>query len=158
MRYVDVLPLFNSSSLIQVRDSVLHKELLLKYVLIRHLILLAIACALWWLQWGRKSLYLWLSLSGMKLGIAFAIAVVRYRVKGLLLWVILYMPHSIFYFLACMCGFKLCSSVMKTKEEKRYFLLRNIGWILGVLLAWALGIYMECYVSSCMLRFYLQHF
>ena len=158
IRYIDDVNLFNRASLIQVRDSVMNQESLLKYILIRHIILLVAFSVLWWLQWGRKSLYLWLGISGMKLGIAFSIALVRYRLKGVLLWALLYLPHSIFYFGACICGFKLCQSVMKKRDEKLSFLLRNLGWILGVLLVWALGIYMECYVSSGMIQSYLQHF
>lgn len=157
-RFVDDLSLLDSASLMRIRDVGVDKNDFFGYLCVSHLILFILFGFFWWYQWGKVCVYVWIAFGALKLGICLSIALIRYHLKGIVLWLILYLPHTFFYFLALFWGVMLCQNVNQKYTEKLRFLLQNIVLVMGVLISWALGIYLECYVSSDILKNYLQYF
>lgn len=157
-RFLDEISLLDSGSLKQIRDIEIDKSNFFRYLCLPHLCLLLICGVLWWNHWGKMVTYTLLGLMAGSLGMCLAVSLVRYRLKGIVLWILLYFPHMFFYFLALICGIALCYNVERGHREKLNFLLQNITWLLGALFSWLLGLYCECYIGSSLLQTYLQFF
>ncbi len=155
---VENITLLDGTSLRNIRDMQMDKGAFFRYLCLSHVILIVFCGFFWWYQWGKACMYTLMGFGATTLGVCFAISIVRYHLKGILLWVVLYFPHTIFYFLALLCGVALSQNIGKNCHEKTNALLQNFVWLLGGLCAWLLGMYCESYVSSAILQNYLQYF
>lgn len=157
-RFMDDISLLNSASLRRIRDTQIDKGAFFRYLCLSHMLLLLFCVVCWWFQWGKKCIYTLVSLGSIILGVSLAVSIIRYHIKGIVLWFILYFPHTLFYFAALACGIALSRDVGRSRTEKIHFLLQNFIWLLGALMMWLIGLYMECYMSTSILQNYLQHF
>lgn len=156
--FIEDLTLLDSASLKQIRDVELDKGAFFRYLCLSHMVLFILCGFLWWYQWGKACMYVLIGLGAMKLGLCLAVVLMRYRLKGIVLWVVLYFPHVIFYFAGLLCGMVFCQHIAKSRAEKVQVLFQNILWLLCALGVWLLGVYFECYISSGILQTYLQYF
>ena len=157
-RFMEDVTLLETSSLKRLRDVGIEPKAFLEYLCVSHAVLFFLFAFCWWYQRGKVCTLAWISFGALKLGMCLAVSLIRYQLKGIWLWVLLYLPHTFFYVLALLCGMMLCQTRLSTRTEKVRFLLQNSLWILGILVSWGLGLYVECYVSSDLLRNYLKHF
>jgi len=157
-QFVDDISLLDSTSLKRIRDMQMVKEDYFRYLCLSHVCLLLFCGVLWWYRYGKVAIYALLGLGAGSLGLCLAVSLMRYRIKGVVLWVILYFPHTFFYFIALICGVALCGNIGRSRKEKVTFLLQNITWLLGAAFGWVLGLYCECYIGSSLLQKYLQVF
>lgn len=157
-RHIENISLFNSTSLKQIRDAQIDKGAFFRYLCLSHMLLFVLYGFLWWYQWGKACMYALMSLGAVTLGTSLAVSLMRYHLKGIVLWVILYFPHTFFYFAGIVCGMAFSRNIGKNRAEKINFLLQNIIWILGAVIGWLLGVYCESYIGSSLLQKYLQVF
>ncbi len=155
---MDELTLLDSSSLKHIRDTQIDKGAFFRYLFLSHIVLFLFCGFLWWYQWGKTCMYALMSFGAFSLGISFALSVMRYHLKGIILWVILYFPHTAFYFAGLLCGVALSQNIGKSRTEKINALLQNMLWLIGAVAAWLLGMYCECYIGTTILQKYLTYF
>ncbi len=156
--FVEESELLNVNSLRGVKDAVIDKAAFLQYVFTRRMFWLIAGAVTWW--WGYGSLYIYglLGCCGFVMGACLQAAVIRYSLKGVMLWIFLYFPQVIFYAGVFFCGIILCTGVHKEKVEKIRFLVQNGMTLLLLTCLYAIGIYCEGHLNVVFLQNYLQFF
>lgn len=155
---LDDISLLDSVSLKRIRDAGIDKGSFFQYVCISQFFLLLTFCFCWWHQKGSICVYSFLAMGAFSLGTSLAVSLMRYHFKGIVLWVVLYFPHTISYYLALYCAMALSYHRCKGRAEKIHCLMQNMKWILGMIASLLLAIYLESYVSSTILQKYLEYF
>ena len=156
--FVEESALLDVNSLRGVKDAVIDKPAFLQYIFWRRILWLLAGVFVWW--WGYGSLYIYglLGTCGFVMGACLQTCFIRYSLKGVMLWIFLYVPQVIFYAGAFFCGIILCTGVCKDKAEKIRFLWQNGLTVLGLACLYAIGIYCEGHLNVVLLQNYLQFF
>jgi len=174
--------LLDVDSLRKVKDMVIDKSSFLQYVFRRRLLWLLAGVAAWWWGFGKWYIYGILGGYGFVMGACLQAAMMRYSVKGIMLWFFLYFPQAIFYTGVIFCAIMLVNAIptrnrgewpalrsnrtsegttvvtYRTGAEKFAALMQN-GLILVLLLGvYAVGIYCEGHLNVLLLQNYLQFF
>lgn len=150
--------LLDDTALRQIRDSRIERQNFFWYLCGAYMLPGAIWCLLWWCGFGKKTTLAFLSAGALTMGGCLAVCLMRYNIKGLFLWFVLYFPQAIFYTGALLCGLVLSWERPGGKEEKTTFLLQHMVWLAGGILSLVMGIYCESYWSSALLQSYLKIF
>ncbi len=156
--------LLSVEALRAVKDTMLDKAAFFRYVFWRRVLWLFLFVFAWWWGYGRWYIYGLFAFSGFAMGACLQTALLRYSVKGLTLWIFLYLPYAIFYGGAFFFAMLLCKKEqqelqgVRERGKRLQFLLQNILSIAGILLMTILGIYGEACVNPGLLRNYLQYF
>lgn len=156
--FLDDISLLDSASLKYIRDTGIDKDAFFRYVCMSHMVFVLLYAILWWYQKGKACVSVYLCFFSVVLGGVFAVSLMRYYLKGIVLWVVLYFPQCLCYLLACGCGLLLSRRKLMNRKEKIQFLLQNFVWILLGVISLFIGIYCECYISSAILQTYLYYF
>lgn len=150
--------LLNQNALRLIRDSHIEKRAYFWYLCVPWLLIFLAAAMAWWWNKGRIFVLALVGTGSVSMGVCMAVCLLRYHLKGLFLWLLLYFPQILFYGAASGCGLMLCRSTVKTKPEKLLFLWQNLLWAIGALLCCLAGIYCESYLNSSLLQAYLFFF
>lgn len=156
--FLDENLLLNVNALREIKDSTIDKGDFLGYIFWRRLLVLAACIYLWWKGFGKWVIYGVLGYGGITMGACMYICLFRYHFKGIFLWFFLYFPHLIFYAAALFCGMILTTEIYPNKTEKVKFLWQHGLVVLGMVAAFLLGMYAECYLNVPMLQDFLQFF
>ncbi len=150
--------LLHVDSLREVKDAVIDRPAFLQYVFRRRLLWLFVGILAWWWGFGKWYIYALLGGYGFVMGACLQTAMMRYSVKGIILWLFLYLPQAMFYLGVLFCGIILCNGVYKTRAEKITILLQKWLIILCMAVLYAMGIYCEGNLNVVLLQNYLQFF
>lgn len=152
--------ILNIDSLRRVKDAVIIKEDYFAYILQRRGAILTLLLLIWWWGYGKMACFIGLGGLGFTMGACLQTCLLRYKIKGFLLWLVLYLPHMLFYFAAIAVGlvlFKDSYGAFGTKEKAR-LILDHIGLWLVLLLFYGFGIYCESFLSVSLLQNFLRLF
>ena len=150
--------LLNVNALREVKDSAIDKKDFFQYIVWRRLFLLGAAAFVWWKGFGKWFICGMLGYLGMSMGISMYTCLFRYHVKGIFLWVILYIPQMLFYMAAMVCFMLLIEEHLNDKQEKIKFVWKKWIAVLGGLAAYIFGIYAESYLNVPVLQSFLEFF
>ncbi len=155
--------LLDVDSLREVKDAMIDKSAFLKYVFRRRLLWLLAGILAWW--WGFAKWYIYGILGGygFVMGACLQTVIMRYGMKGIMLWIFLYFPQVIFYAGVLFCGIVLVNRIPDRVGERwpalKWGTLMQNGLILLCMIGlYALGIYCEGYLNVVLLQNYLQFF
>ncbi len=151
------ISLLDVDSLYLVRDSLVEGRAYFFYLLPRRLFVFAALLLLWWYGVGSAGLKLLGFLMGMEAGIWLQACLEQYRLKGILLWVFLYVPYIFFYLGAILLGLMICEAQGDRYERVRR--LREKPWLfLAATALFLLGLYLESAVHPQWLKSFLKMF
>lgn len=150
--------LLDVDSLRGVKDAVVDKPAFLQYIFWRRMLWVAAGICIWWWNYGTLYIYGLLGCCGFVMGACLQTCIMRYSMKGVVLWIFLYFPQVIFYAGAFFCGMMLCTGVGKSKPDKIKFLWQNILLLILLACLYAIGIYGEGKLNVEILQSYLQYF
>lgn len=156
--YLEDWTLLDGTALRQIRDSRIEKQDFFWYLCRAYMLPGVIWCLMWWCGLGKKTTFFFLGAGALTMGGCLAVCLMRYYVKGLFLWIVLYFPQAFFYMGALLCGLVLSREGQNSKAEKTAFLFQHILWVAGGILSLVIGIYGESYWSSALLQSYLKIF
>ncbi|MCD7805889.1 MAG: hypothetical protein LUH19_00935 [Lachnospiraceae bacterium] len=151
------LSLLDVDSLYLVRDSLISGKAYFFYLLPRRAFVFGVFALLWWYGVGSLGLRLGGFLMGMEAGIWLQACVEQYHLKGVLLWVFLYIPYIFFYLGAILCGLAFCRTTGDIYEKRRAIRERP-GFALAAAVLFLLGLYLESTVHPVWLKHFLQVF
>ena len=100
-------------------------------------------------RWKKASAVLFFLWTGFLAGVLFCAAVLQLGIKGIFIFVLALLPHMPFYVAAYMA---ILIYLLNYPVVNRW----NINKTTGVLILFAIGIFLECYVSPAVLRFALN--
>ena len=100
-------------------------------------------------RWKKASAVLFFLWTGFLAGVLFCAAVLQLGIKGIFICVLALLPHMPFYVAAYVA---ILIYLLNYPVVNRW----NINKTTGVLILFAIGIFLECYVSPAVLRFALN--
>lgn len=100
-------------------------------------------------RWKKTSAVLFFLWTGFLTGVLFCAAVLQLGIKGIFICVLALLPHMPFYVAAYVA---ILIYLLNYPVVNRW----NINKTTGVLILYAIGIFLECYVSPAVLRFALN--
>ena len=100
-------------------------------------------------RWKKTSAVLFFLWTGFLAGVLFCAAVLQLGIKGIFICVLALLPHMPFYVAAYVA---ILIYLLNYPVVNRW----NINKTTGVLILYAIGIFLECYVSPAVLRFALN--
>ena len=100
-------------------------------------------------DWKKTSAVLFFLWTGFLAGVLFCAAVLQLGIKGIFICVLALLPHTPFYVAAYVA---ILIYLLNYPVVNRW----NINKTTGVLILFAIGIFLECYVSPAVLRFALN--
>ena len=100
-------------------------------------------------RWKKTSAVLFFLWTGFLAGVLFCAAVLQLGIKGIFICVLALLPHMPFYVAAYVA---ILIYLLNYPVVNRW----NINKTTGVLILFAIGIFLECYVSPAVLRFALN--
>lgn len=100
-------------------------------------------------RWKKTSAVLFFLWTGFLAGVLFCAAVLQLGIKGIFICVLALLPHMPFYVAAYVA---ILIFLLNYPVVSRW----NINKTTGVLILFAIGIFLECYVSPAVLRFALN--
>ncbi|MCD7750871.1 MAG: hypothetical protein LUI10_03910 [Lachnospiraceae bacterium] len=151
------ISLLDEDSLYLVRDSLVEGRAYLFYLLPRRVIVPGVLVLLWWYGVGNTGLKLTVFLVGLKAGIWLQACLEQYHLKGILLWIFLYIPYIFPYLAAILCGFALCE-ISKDRYERKRLLLEKTWLFIVVAVLFGFGLYLESMVHPVWLKSFLKVF
>ena len=100
-------------------------------------------------RWKKASAVLFFLWTGFLAGVLFCASVLQLGIKGIFICVLALLPHMPFYVAAYVA---ILIYLLNYPVVNRW----NINKTTGVLILFAIGIFLECYVSPAVLRFALN--
>ncbi|MCD8067811.1 MAG: hypothetical protein LUE87_02745 [Lachnospiraceae bacterium] len=153
------ISLLDVDSLYLVRDSLIEGKAYFFYLLPRRAFVFGAFVLLWWYGVGSLGLKLGGFLMGMEAGIWLQACVEQYHLKGVLLWVFLYIPYIFFYLGAILCGLMFCQTAGDADVyEKRRAIRERPGFALAAAALFLAGLYLESAVHPAWLKNFLSVF
>ena len=151
------ISLLDEDSLYLVRDSLMEGRAYFFYLLPRRTFVFGLLAIMWWYGIGKVALKLTGFFMGVKAGIWLQACLEQYYLKGILLWIFLYIPYIFFYLAAVLCGLTLCEN--RGDRYERVRLLSEKPWYFIVLTAlFGIGVYLESMVHPVWLKSFLKVF
>ncbi len=151
------IALLDVDSLYLVRDSVIAGHAYFFYLLPRRGFVFLVLALLWWYGAGGIGLKLTAFLMGAEAGIWLQACLEQYYLKGILLWIFLYIPYVFFYIAAVWLGLTICEA--DTDRPKRRRLLKEKPWLFAaVAVLFLIGLYLESEVHPVWLKSFLKVF
>ncbi|MCD7738260.1 MAG: hypothetical protein LUH58_04370 [Lachnospiraceae bacterium] len=151
------ISLLDVDSLYLVRDSLIEGKSYFFYLLPRRVFAFGAFVLLWWYGVGSPGLKLGGFLMGVEAGIWLQACVEQYHLKGVLLWVFLYIPYIFFYLGAILCGLMFCQT-SGDMYEKRRAIRERPGFALAAIVLFLTGLYLESTVHPVWLKNFLSVF
>ncbi len=156
-KFLQDISLLDVDSLYLVRDSLVEGRAYFFYLLPRRVFEFGVLVLLWWYGVGSQGLKFFGFMMGMEAGIWLQACLEQYRLKGILLWVFLYVPYIFFYLGALLLGLMICETRGDRYEKSR--MIREKPWIfLAVTALFAMGLYLESTVHPQWLKSFLSVF
>lgn len=150
--------LLDIDALREVKDAAIDQQAFYAYVLHRRLFWFVLGIVFWWWRLGKYYACFLFGAGAFSMGACMYTALHRYYLKGLFLWIFLYVPQIFCYIGALLCVIWLARIPLHTKEEKWQFLYKNILFLLILCVLFGLGVYLESYVNTLLLQDFLTFF
>ncbi|MFI3237406.1 MAG: hypothetical protein R3Y47_05170 [Lachnospiraceae bacterium] len=130
----------------QIVDATINQYAYLFYCLSKQIIILILFALSWYKGWGLLMSRFFVVIKSMQLGVCLQVCLMRYGLIGVLLWILLYMPHTLFY--AIFYGFIIW--IVTKKIEKSWLLY------LMIIASFVLSLYLESYSNVEILQSFLK--
>lgn len=152
--------LFDVASLIQIKNYEVKKIILFSYVFkvrFQQLLLLLLCCGNIFADWLLYCVLGWL---GFQMSIVFFSCAYQYGIKGLILCLISFFPHGIFYFIVI---FEIIHKIWRDDAKyyhKRYLIndfsshkkMQTVIFIVSILFFWTIGVLCESYINPILIK------